>query len=197
MQNTDLPTLAIPRPFAPDTACEPKPADLAELLRDHFDFVWRSLRRLGLDEGHADDAAQEVFLVVSRKQHLIEAGRERSFLFGTAMRVASDFRKRVARRREVQAEPSIETVDPTPSPETLIEQHQARAVLDELLDELPSEVRTIFILFELEGMEMQEIAELLTLHPGTVASRLRRSRAIFNAAVKRKQARLSRGRGER
>jgi RNA polymerase sigma-70 factor (ECF subfamily) len=184
-----LPTLAISPPFADDAAAAPVPVDLAALLRDYFEFVWRSLRRLGLDEGLADDAAQEVFLVVSRKQPLIQPGRERSFLFGTALRVAADFRKQVTRRREVPEEHSAETIDPAPSPESLVGQKQARAALDELLGELPDDVRPVFVLYELEGLEMQEIAELLSLPRGTVASRLRRGRTIFGGAVKRAQAR--------
>jgi RNA polymerase sigma-70 factor (ECF subfamily) len=176
---------------------EVQPAGMKELLQDHFAFVWRSLRRLGLDEGLADDGAQEVFLIASRKQALIEPGRERSFLFGTALRVAADMRKKVARRREISQDSSVETVDPAPSPEALLDQRRARALLDDLLDELPHDVRAVFILYELEGLEMQELAELLSLPRGTVASRLRRGRAIFAAAAKRRQARSLIGEGGR
>jgi RNA polymerase sigma-70 factor (ECF subfamily) len=172
--------------MSPETA---HPAGMAELLRDHFDFIWRSLRRLGLDAGLADDAAQEVFLVASRKRDQIEAGRERAFLFGTALRVAADARKSVARRQEVSADDLPETIDAAPSPEALLDQRRARETLDELLDELPEDVRAIFVLYELEELEMGEIATLLSIHQGTVASRLRRARALFAAAVKRRMAR--------
>jgi RNA polymerase sigma-70 factor, ECF subfamily len=163
--------------------------DAEGLLRDHFDFIWRLLRRLGLDEALADDAAQEVFLVASRRLDQIDAGSERSFLFGTAIRVASDLKKRVARRREVPATDSFEIVDPVPSPEALVDQSRARALLDEMLDELPEELRTIFVLYELEELEMKDIADLLDLPRGTVASRLRRARAMFAGAARRRQAR--------
>ena len=52
---------------------------LAGLVREHYAFVWRLLRRLGLREGDADDAAQQVFLTASRRLHEIEPARERSF----------------------------------------------------------------------------------------------------------------------
>jgi RNA polymerase sigma-70 factor (ECF subfamily) len=198
LANSNLPLAeSLPSEVQPAGPSEVQPAAMKELLRDHFAFVWRSLRRLGLDEGLADDGAQEVFLIASRKQALIEPGRERSFLFGTAVRVAADMRKKVARRREVSQDSSVETVDPAPSPEALLDQRRARALLDELLDELPHEIRPVFILYELEGLEMQEIAELLSLPRGTVASRLRRGRATFAAAAKRKQARSEIGGGER
>jgi RNA polymerase sigma-70 factor (ECF subfamily) len=160
-------------------------------LRDHFDFIWRSLRRLGLDDARADDAAQEVFVVASRKRDEIEPGRERAFLFGTALRVAADSRRSLARRREVSEEEAPEVVDAAPSPEALLDQRRARAVLDEMLDELPQDVRAVFVLYELEELEMQESAALLSVPQGTVASRLRRARTMFAAAVKRRQARAA------
>jgi RNA polymerase sigma-70 factor (ECF subfamily) len=58
---------AVPR--APARGTE---ADLRALFVDHFDFVWRSVRRLGVDAAAADDAAQEVFLVASRRLSEIE-----------------------------------------------------------------------------------------------------------------------------
>src|SRR5262249_37551686 len=73
---------------------------LRALIDEHHDFLWRSLRRLGLAEAHVDDAAQHVWLVISRKLSEIRVGGERAYLFGVAMRVASNAR-RVASRREV------------------------------------------------------------------------------------------------
>ncbi len=63
------------------------------LVDRHFEFVWRSVRRLGVPPGDADDAAQEVFVVAARKLDALEPERERSFLFGTAVRVASTRRR--------------------------------------------------------------------------------------------------------
>ena len=48
---------------------------LTSLMQQHFDFVWRNLRRLGLTVADADDAAQEVFMIASRKLELIAEGR--------------------------------------------------------------------------------------------------------------------------
>ena len=169
--------------------------DMSLLLREHFDFIWRSLRRLGLDAGHADDAAQEVFLLAAKKHERIEEGLERAFLFGIALRVSADLRKKIARRREVDAADVGEPVDPIPTPDALLDQRRAREMLDHVLDELPEDARVVFVLAELEEMEMHEIATLLGLHQGTVASRLRRGRALFAEAIKRRQARRPPGVG--
>src|SRR5687768_3213399 len=83
---------------------------LRTMFREHYDFIWRTLRRLGVPEGSADDGAQQVFIVASRKLDRIAAGSERPFLVGVALRVASDARRSGARARELQ-EGSSEAVD--------------------------------------------------------------------------------------
>src|SRR6187402_3874980 len=59
----------------------------------HFDYVWRLLRRLGVHEASVDDAAQLVFLTLSAKLAQVVLGKERAFLTGTAFRVASNQRR--------------------------------------------------------------------------------------------------------
>jgi RNA polymerase sigma-70 factor (ECF subfamily) len=168
-------------------------AKLRQLIDLHFDFIWRSLRRLGLSSADADDGAQQVFWVAARKLDRIEAGRERAFLFGTAVRVASDARRAASRRPEGVAD-ALDLSDPAPGPEELAEQVRARALLDEVLDTMPLEARTAFVLFELEELSVVEIAELVGVPVGTVASRLRRARELFHTAAKRMRAKAqSRG----
>ncbi|HTJ46804.1 MAG TPA: sigma factor, partial [Kofleriaceae bacterium] len=89
---------------------------LTAMFNAHFDFIWRSLRRLGVAAAAVDDAAQEVFVVASRKLREIEAGKERAFLFGTAVRVASDARRSARRRGDkVSDDAAPETADPAPA----------------------------------------------------------------------------------
>ena len=54
---------------------------LRALADAHFDFIWRSLRRLGVPDEGVDDAAQQVFLVALRRIDEMAPGRERAFLF--------------------------------------------------------------------------------------------------------------------
>lgn len=160
---------------------------LAELYAAHYEFVWRSARRLGAPEGSVDDAVQEVFLVVARRLADFE-GRSsiRTWLFGITMRVVSSLRRRDSRhRRRVDAVAS----DPTPPPDDLGHKHDAVRLLDRLLGELDEDKRAVFILVELEGMTAGEIAEALGVKTNTVYSRLRLARAALERAARRERAR--------
>jgi RNA polymerase sigma-70 factor (ECF subfamily) len=163
---------------------------LTLLMQEQFNFVWRSLRRLGLSVPDADDAAQEVFLVASRKLEAIVEGSERSFLFGAALKIAST-RRRSLRRRPELSDAQVEERDEqsAPGPERLTELSRARELLQTVLDEMDLDLKAPFVLFELEELTAPQIAELLQLPLGTVSSRLRAARAQFQAAIKRLQAR--------
>lgn len=164
------------------------PSRLRTLVDAHFDFIWRSLRRLGLQAPDADDAAQRVFWVAARKLDKIEVGRERAFLFGTACHVARDARRASNRRKEDLSD-GIDVEDAAASAEELVDRGRARAALDRALETMPIDVRAAFVLFELEEMSVPAIALLLGVPVGTVASRLRRGRELFQAAAARFRAR--------
>jgi len=176
----------------PAAAAHPvaEPADdrrLTEMFNEHFDFVWRSVRRLGVPDPAVDDAAQEVFVVASRRLAVIERGKEKSFLFGTAVRVASDARRARDRRREQGDDRLDQSRDGGPGVDELVDRKRARELLDDIIAGLPDDTRPVFVLHELEGMTMAEIASCLELPAGTVASRLRRGRAAFEDAIVRFQ----------
>jgi RNA polymerase sigma-70 factor (ECF subfamily) len=159
---------------------------LTALFHQHFDLVWRTVRRLGVPPEAIDDAAQEVFVIASRRLASIEPGKERAFLYGTAVRVASTARRTRSRRRQAdprEGEEARDPVDTAPAADELVDQKRARELLDELVARLPDDTRPIFVLYELEGLTMDEIATCLDVPPGTVASRLRRAREVFQAAV--------------
>jgi RNA polymerase sigma-70 factor (ECF subfamily) len=161
----------------------------------HFDFVWRSLRRLGLSPADADDGAQEVFVVASRKLSAILPESEKRFLFATALRVASTRRRGLKRRREEprpwsgEEEPESSREPSQPGPERLTELARARRDLNEILNAMKLEQRAVFVLYELEEMTVPEIASLLDLPVGTVSSRLRVAREEFDLSLRRIRAR--------
>jgi len=160
-------------------------ASLDRLAQAHYDFVWRTVRRLGLADAEVDDVVQEVFLVAAR--HIATIENERGFLFRTCQFVCSHTRRAVQRRREVADDELLEAVvDRRANPEESAAQAQTRQQLQELLDELPFDLRAVFVLFELERLTTVEIAEMLDLPSGTVASRLRRARELFTAAARKK-----------
>jgi len=171
--------------------------DLAALFDANADFVWRSVRRLGVPEAWADDATQQVFVIAQQKIMTIAAGHERAFLFRVAINVASHVRRAAARRREVLGEDEGLLVDDAPPQDVALDQMRARAVLDQVLDSLDDDLRTVFVLCELEEMTMADVATMLGLPPGTVASRLRRARVAFHEEAQRVRARLERGTARR
>jgi RNA polymerase sigma-70 factor (ECF subfamily) len=104
------------------------------------------------------------------------------------VRVASDARRARGRRREQADEAIEESTDEAEPADQLVDQKRARELLDDIVAGLPDDTRPVFVLFELEQMTMAEIAMCLDLKPGTVASRLRRAREAFEAAIVRAQA---------
>lgn len=164
---------------------EPAAQRFGRLVEQHVDFVWRSLRRLGVPESEADDATQQVLLVANQKFAQIRPGKERSFLIGVAMRVASHAHRAYQRRQAAQERLSERTPEREPDPEHLAQRRQTRELLDRALDELPEHLRVVFVLFELEEMTVDQIAELLEIPRGTAATRLRRSRVVFQKVAQR------------
>lgn len=164
---------------------------LRGIVRAHFADVWRFLRRIGFDRHVADDAAQDLFFVALRRMDAIEPGRERAFLFGAALRIASRLRRKGAREVPVEAMGTEhEPEELVPTPEQRLEEERARQLLYRLLSELDERFRVVFVMYELEAMTMQEIADVLEIPPGTVASRLRSARDDFQARLARHRARV-------
>jgi len=161
-------------------------ARFRQMVDAHFDFIWRSLRGLGVPAATTDDAAQQVFWTASQKLAAIVVGSERAFLFATARGIAANARRAHHRSRELPGDELLAThADRGPDPEQIAETREARRLLDRVLDGLPEELREVFVLFELEGQTSAAISELLDLPMGTVASRLRRAREEFQSAARR------------
>jgi RNA polymerase sigma-70 factor (ECF subfamily) len=160
------------------------PSALRRLVQDHYDFIWRLLARLNVSGAEVDDAAQQVFMVlVSREGLTIKVGSERAFLYGVALRVAKEFRRKSqSQLNHTLPDPEV-LIDRSLDVEAEAERSQARQKLDRILEQMPDNLKEAFILFELEDMSVPEIAQLLEIPTGTVASRLRRARALFQKAV--------------
>ena len=183
-----------------DGETEPAPqadrdARLRSIVTDHYEFVWRSLRHLGVMPGDADDAVQQVLIIVSRKLDQVTVGRERAFLFATAMRIAYRWRRSRERRREVDnSEIVLDQLAGQTS--SVSDRAPARALLDQILVDMPDDMRAVFMLYEVEQFTMSEIASVLDLPSGTVASRLRRAREYFRTVVTRLERQAKRREGE-
>jgi len=154
------------------------------LVAQHYGFIWRVLRGLGLSSADAEDATQQVFMIAARKLDTIEPDRARSFVYGAALRVANNARRGLRRRREVLDDELHDEPEPEArGPEKMAELTQARQLLAQVLDRLEEKHRRIIVLAEIEQLEVPEIAALENVPVGTAASRLRVAREKFRAAL--------------
>jgi RNA polymerase sigma-70 factor (ECF subfamily) len=157
-------------------------ARFRSMVDAHFATVWRMLLHLGTPEASADDGAQQVFLVALRRLDQIAEGAERAYLLGIAVRVASETRRAMRRRREVPTETGLleslgsAAAHHAPDQIAAVDQKRALAVLASCLDGLSEKLREAFVLFELEELSAPEVAQLLGVSVGTVASRVRLAR---------------------
>jgi RNA polymerase sigma-70 factor (ECF subfamily) len=156
---------------------------LRDMVTRYIDFVARVLRNSGTPEAEVDDAVQRTFIAVSNRLDDVRPGAERSFLLQTALHTAAHARRSMARRREVHSEDLPEMADSVATPEQLTDQKLARRLLDGVLERMPHDLRTVFVLYEFEELSSAEIAEALAIPRGTVASRLRRARIEFREGV--------------
>lgn len=151
--------------------------------RQHFDFVWRSMRALGVERSQLDDAVQDVFVVVYRRGDDFE-GRSsvKSWLFGIAYRVAANYR-RSSRRRGSPEELPREIPSPDASPHDAAETGEAARFLRSFVDSLPEQKRVVFVACVLEQMTAPEVAQFVDCKVGTIYTRLRAVRAEFRSAL--------------
>jgi RNA polymerase sigma-70 factor, ECF subfamily len=156
------------------------------LYRDHFQFVWRCLRRLGVHPNSVDDAVQDVFLVAHRKlDDVAERSSQRGWLFAIASRVSKEHRRRDGRLwLDEHAGESVAV-----HPDRTLEMRGRVRQLDELLATLSDPQREVFVMAEVEGFSAPEIAEGLGIHLNTVYSRLRLARQRFERALSRQRQR--------
>jgi glucose/mannose transport system substrate-binding protein len=168
------------------------PADgerIRRLLRDNLGGIVRYLGRVGIAPGEVDDVAQEVFLVAASKLGGIAPGGDRPFLYAVATRVAHNARRANTRRNRAHERYVDGDVDPAASPEELSDRLRARAMLDAVLREMTPELRRVFLMCEVEGLGIPEVARCLDVPTGTAASRLRRAREAFFEQVQRRRSR--------
>lgn len=176
---------------ARDSARGDRPRSLvfADVFRENVPFAWRCLRRLGVSPGDVEDVCQEVFLIVHRKLGEFDfRSSVRAWIYGICVRKASDHRKLARMRHEHLTDVMPDKGAPAEQGEHL-EREQALAFLDKTLADLDDDKRAVFVLYEIEGLPMNEIATVVGSPLQTAYSRLHAARKHVEAAVKREQAR--------
>ncbi|HEX3245930.1 MAG TPA: sigma-70 family RNA polymerase sigma factor [Chloroflexota bacterium] len=136
--------------------------------------------------GNADDAAdatQDAFLNAFRAIHGFRGETIRPWLFRITVRCCYDQLRRRKRRREdsLDADADAEGIDLPDDPELGPEQGAVRAetaaVIEQALQALPFEQRTVVTLCDVQGLSYEEAAEVTNAELGTVKSRLSRARS--------------------
>jgi RNA polymerase sigma-70 factor (ECF subfamily) len=179
------------RSAAQEHALEAAPS-FSRVYDEHVDFVWRSVRRLGVSEAAADDVVQQAFLVVHRRLADFERRSSmKTWIFSIVLRVVRDHRRSIRRKSphwlQAGEPPDPEMVPDAAArgPHEALARAEASRLLEQLLDTLDDDKRAVFVLAELEQMQPAEIAEATGEHVKTVYSRLRAARADFEAAAAR------------
>jgi RNA polymerase sigma-70 factor (ECF subfamily) len=160
-------------------------ARLERMFAEHHSLVWRTLRRLGLSPAEAADTTRRVFQEASRRLGSALRSQERTKLISLALRYAFSVdrfavcevrtRPPTAKREKVRTGVFVRNTSP------------ARAayvdMMDRVLAHMPRPAATVFILFELEGLTLAEVGEVLSLGLDAASQTLQHARAEFKSIV--------------
>ncbi|MGE5784437.1 MAG: RNA polymerase sigma factor [Myxococcales bacterium] len=159
---------------------------VAVALIQYYPRTWRTARRMGLDGTVAEEVTQEAFIVLHQRINDVQIGAELSFLLATVTRLASNARRLAHHRFEQPSVPEVlDGHESMATSEQLMEQKRAKDLVDEVLALISEPMRVVFILYELEQMTLQEIANALEIPLGTAGSRLRKARDEFHRHLNR------------
>jgi RNA polymerase sigma-70 factor (ECF subfamily) len=159
------------------------------IYAEHFAFVWRCLRSLGVLPSALDDATQEVFLTVHRR--LADFNGEssiRGWIYGILRNIASN-QRRSTRRRAIEAPMVAEITSPAPGPLDHVQDREAAEFIEQFLVRLDSKKQEVFTLAVLEQMPIPEVAAALGIPVNTAYTRLRTARLEFQRSLMRRGAR--------
>jgi RNA polymerase sigma-70 factor (ECF subfamily) len=160
------------------------PPTLKELFTVHAPYVWNTLRRLGVPATDLEDVTHDLFLQVRAHLEDFDVTRPvRPWLFGFAYRLASQHRRRAYRRHETYGEPDA-VADPAPLPDESVAADERRRLVLAALQHIDLERRAVFVLYEIDGVPMADVADSLGIPLNTGYSRLRVARGEFASAVR-------------
>ena len=164
---------------------------LQSIYLQECDYLWRTLRRFGVPARHVEDVAHDVFVVVHAR--LAEFDRKRPlrpWLIGIAFRESANFLRKGTQSRELLEE--LDAEDDGASPEDLAIGREARTLVARALATLEPDRRAVFVLHDLNGESVPDIAEALEIPLNTAYSRLRLARQEFTLAVRRMHGKAAR-----
>jgi RNA polymerase sigma-70 factor (ECF subfamily) len=177
-----------PDPASPAQRVEGVPMERSfqRLYEEHASMVWRGLLRLGVPETAVEDAVQDVFLVVHRREGDFQARSSvRTWIYGIVVRVAKDHRRAALRhRRRLSEVERLSTLpEPSTSPAEHAERQQAARIVGRVLARMPDAQREVLVLVELMDLSTAEAADALGCSLRTSQRLLGRARESFDALL--------------
>jgi len=152
--------------------------DLVDCYQDH---LWSLVVRMVPDRDQAADAVQEAFFSAYRNMASFRGGSVRSWLSRICVNAAMDA-QRARKRRPVSPYPELEDDSWQPpagdeaDPERLALTAERSRALDQALALITTDQRNAIVLFDIEGYDYAEIADMTGVSLGTVKSRIHRGR---------------------
>ena len=152
-----------------------------DLVLCYQDLLFALVVRMVPDRDQASDAVQEAFFSAFRNMHGFRGGSVRSWLSRIAINAAMDA-QRLKKRRPADPYPELEDDSWQPpateadDPVTTSLRAERHRVLNQALARITDDQRAAIVLFDIEGYDYAEIAEMTGVSLGTVKSRIHRGR---------------------
>jgi RNA polymerase sigma-70 factor (ECF subfamily) len=159
--------------------------DIGAIFDEYFDFVWNTLRRLGVRSDDIEDLAHEVFLKLNARLSDYDSSRPlRPWIAGFVFRVAADHRRLARHRFEVYGK-TVEFEAPAVPADERLQVEDERSIVREALAALDFDRRAVLVLHDVDEVPVPSIAAELGIPLNTAYSRLRLAREELATAVKR------------
>jgi RNA polymerase sigma-70 factor (ECF subfamily) len=169
---------------ASPNAAEDADARFRAIFETGFDYVWNTLRRLGVAPADLEDVSHDVLFAVYRKLDSYDPARPlRPWLFAFSYRAGSEYCRRRRMRREVVE--LGEVIDAGPLVDERLVDQESRALVAAALASLDLDRRAVFVMHDLDDISIPEIARCLDIPLNTAYSRLRVARERFVKALAR------------
>lgn len=173
LTSPDAPTRREALPFGPE---------FRGFYERHFRFVYRVVSRMAGPGGDVDDLTQEIFAIAGQKLPEFEGrAKETTWLYRIAANVVSADRRKRRRQHLLSLrwlKPSAED-ELVEGPDRDVERSDAQALVRDVLAGMSEKKRAVFVLFELEGLSGQEVADLVGCPLDTMWTRLFHARREF------------------
>jgi RNA polymerase sigma-70 factor (ECF subfamily) len=172
-----------------------EPAAISAIMQKYNRRLFRIARSILRDETEAEDALQDAY--VQAFTHLGGFRGDAAFSTWLSRIVVNAALQRMRRRRgaeiSLDAPTSFSGADIIPfplnavadDPERTMAQREILQVVEHAIDHLPETFRTVLVARLVEGLSIEETAELLSIRPETVKTRLFRGRALLREQIDR------------